>query len=47
MNPTNVGTAGAQLGDNFFELLLDGIRQIYGDKQAHANNQDCIVVGLR
>ena len=32
VNPTNVGTAGAELGDDFPEPLLEGIRQIYGDK---------------
>ena len=32
LNPTNVGTAGAELGDDVPEPLLDGIRQIYGDK---------------
>ncbi len=47
VNPTNAGAAGAELGDDFPEPLLDGIRQIYGDKQTHGNDQDCIVVGLR
>ncbi len=28
VNPTNVGTAGAELGDDFPEPLLEGIRQI-------------------
>ena len=28
VNPTNVGTAGAQLGDDSRQPLLDGIRQI-------------------
>ena len=32
VNPTNVGTAGAELGDDFPEPLLEGNRQIYGDK---------------
>lgn len=47
VNPTNVGTAGAQLGDDFRQPLLHVIRQLNGDEQAHGNDQDCIVVGPR
>ena len=45
VNPTNVGTAGAQLGDNPRQPLLYVIRHFYGNEQTHGNYQDCIAVG--
>lgn len=47
VNPTNVGTAGAQLGDNPRQPLFYVLRHIYGNEQAHGNDQDCIAVGPR
>lgn len=46
-SPTYVGLRSAEIGNHSLESLLDVIRQIYGGKQAHGNDQDSFVIGSR